>query len=330
MTLTQAAILTRRGIIIFGLIIILLISSKIGLGLYHQYQLSKIPPPQEVPELKFGLLPAITFPPAKVTSSNYSYSIDTTTGELPQAPSLLKVYFIPQSSLTLLAPDKARDLAHKLGFTNGPLSNTTDIYTFTDDNGGKLTLNVLNGNFKYIKNTATPSAENITQFKILKPQLIEDFKRFLSTKITVPQELLIGSSSLKVNNEANPTQAMVSLKPADFDSMPIITSSVNQGLVKASMVPAETFDDRFQSVEYTYWSIDTSSSSTYPVKSASQALSDLKSGQGYIAIAPPSPQVSITSVKLAYYQQDEYTPYLQPVFLFEGPSFAAIVPAITR
>ncbi len=330
MTLTQAATLTRRGIIVLGLLMFLSLFSKVGLDYYHQYQLSQIPIPEPTAEVKFGVLPNLIFPNSKVSSSNYSYSIDTTTGELPQVPIFMKVYFIPQSSLTLLAPEKARALAQKLGFPNGPTSSGSDEYTFTDDSNGKLNLNILNGNFKFKKNTASPSAETLTQFKLLKTQFIEDFKRYLSSKLELPQPLQIGEGNMVLNNEVNPTIADISLKITDFDGLPVVSSDINKGLVKATIVPAETFEDRFQSVEYTYWNIDSTTSSTYPIKSPTEALSDLKNGQGYISITSPSPQVSISSVKLAYYQSGEYSPYLQPVYLFEGPNFAAIVPAIKK
>lgn len=330
MTLTQAATITRRGIIIFALMIFLSIFSKFGLDLYRQYELSKIPPVIPTAESKFGILPNVIFPPSKISSSNFSYSIDTTTGELPQTPEFIKVYFIPQSSLTLLAPEKARELASKLGFENGPTTTATDEYSFSNENDDNLNLNVLNGNFKFKRKLASPSAEATTQFKILRPRLIEEFKRYLSSKLEIPQPLQIGEGFIEVNDEANPTQAIVSLKRSDFDGLPMVTASVNHGLVKTTMVPADTFEQRFQSVDYSYWSIDPTTYSTYPIITSLEAFDLLKNGQGFVSIIPSSSQISITSAKLAYYQSEEYSPYLQPVYLFEGPNFAAIIPAVKK
>src|SRR3989344_695400 len=86
MTLTQTANLTRRGIIIIIVLMIIAISGSIGYSIWNQYRISQIPPVMEQPEMKFGILPAINFPASNVTSSNYSYSLDTETGNLPQIP----------------------------------------------------------------------------------------------------------------------------------------------------------------------------------------------------------------------------------------------------
>jgi hypothetical protein len=138
MTLTQAAVLTRRSIIILGVLILLGISTKVGLDWYANYQLSKLPPIEEKAEMSFGGLPDPEFPSSKVSSSNFSYSIDTATGELPEFPRLVKVYFIPKATLSLLAPDRAKSVANKLGFNNGPQIVSTENYIFTDDNRDHL------------------------------------------------------------------------------------------------------------------------------------------------------------------------------------------------
>ena len=43
---------------------------------------------------------------------------------------------------------------------------------------------------------------------------------------------------------------------------------------------------------------------------------------------PRTSSASITKVYLAYYLSEEYSNYLLPVFVFEGPQFAGMVPAV--
>ena len=82
-------------------------------------------------------------------------------------------------------------------------------------------------------------------------------------------------------------------------------------------------------MEYTYWNPDVETFSTYPVKSPSQAFTDLKAGKGVMIIQPDNKNASITAVSLAYYEPDVYQKYLEPVYVFTGPNMVAYVPAIT-
>lgn len=237
----------------------------------------------------------------------------------PQPPRFIKVYFIPQAGLTLLAPDRARALAEKLGFNIGPQTETPDTYTFSNEANGKLTINILTGNFSYQKN-ATPSAE-ILPFPE-KNSLIQQFKTHLSTKIQLPREL--------ENGRNNVIEDIVTLWPEHIDNLPIVTADYNLGLIKGKAITLEDGSVDFDSVTFTFWPVDLTSYSTYELKTPTQALEDLKGGKAYIARQPSSPQVSLTSVTLAYYQSQTYTPYLQPVYIFEGSSFIALVPAIKQ
>lgn len=320
MTLTQAALITKRTILILGIVIFLILTSTVGSSLYYRYQISQIPKVEEKAEIKYGQLPKPNFPLPRVSSANYSYSVDTNTGELPQVPLFIKIYFIPQAGLTLLAPDRARNIAQGLGFSNGPQTEEQNKYIFSDDSGGKLKIDVLTANFSFQKQ-ATPSAQ-IQNNSLSKDSLATQFINFLSSKVQLPKELS--------QDRANVIGDIVTLWPQNIDDLPVVTANYSLGLTKGQFTVKEDGGVEFNSVDYVYWPVDTTSFSTYPLKTAQAALSDLKNGEGYISIEPKNPQVSITSVKLAYFQSETYSPYLQPVFIFEGPSFVALVPAINQ
>ena len=76
--------------------------------------------------------------------------------------------------------------------------------------------------------------------------------------------------------------------------------------------------------------IETSTFATYPTKTAETAFDDLKQGKGVVVVEPDKPKVSITSVYLGYYLAENYNPYLQPIFVFEGPNFVAYADAINE
>lgn len=345
MTLTQAATLTRRGIIATLIVMVLSIIGITGYNFWHQYQLAQIPPAEEQPEMKFGILPKLQFPPSKVSSSNFSYTLDTVTGGLPQTPKLLKVYFIPRVGISLLAPEKSKQLAVKLGFENGPQVLSQDKYKFTNQNNGELIIDITTGNFNFtrrnsISNTeqvSPPGNEKESQTDATasgkyqppdKEKLITDFKNYLASKDILREELATGRSDVSFGENAKDA-ITVSLWPTDFENFPIINATYNKSLVTAIIAPSEEEEEkRFLEVKYVFWVIDKTTFSTYPIKTAAEAFADLQAGKGFISIEPPKPQVSISSVYLAYFQSEEYSPYLQPVFVFEGPNFAAIVPAV--
>lgn len=81
-------------------------------------------------------------------------------------------------------------------------------------------------------------------------------------------------------------------------------------------------------MDYIFWPIDLNNFGTYPIKKVDEAFEELKNGEGFIAIEPLRGNVSISKIYLAYYLSEEYTNYLQPVYVFEGSGFASIVQAV--
>lgn len=333
MTLTQAAVWTKKiitgsAIFIAAALFILLIYN-----LYQQYQISKQPNPSDIPQNSFGALPAINFPTSNISSSNYSYSLDTETGQLPSAPKIMKVYFIPRTGVTLLAPDKSKALAQKLGFNNGPDTSSSTVYKYDDGNGGTLIMDLTTGNFHYSKNSLDIPDQNPNNKPLTLPDnntIVSNFKNYLSSADLLPAELNNGRTNVTYTNTNNTDsdQAIVSIWPDNIDKVPIVTANFVHGLVKATVSKYKPGQVSINQVDYIYWPVDKTTSSTYLLKTPDQAYADLRSGASFVAVQPPNPNVSITSVFLAYFEMPDYTPYLQPVYVFQGPNFAAVVPAV--
>lgn len=321
MTLTQVAIITRRGVIASAALIILSIITAIGYRVWYTYYVSTLPPTEEKADLKFGVLPKINLTQSKVSSSNYSYSIDTETGGLPQMPKIIKVYFIPRASIiSLLAPDQSQQMAQDFGFNAGREVVTPTSYQYFNQSGGSFTFDLITGNFHYQKITATPSA-TLNSSPGDQSKIATDFKEFLKSKGLLNSDLAAGRTKVTDN---------VSIWPSNFDNLQIITASPNLGLVRALTQNAVGGSEKYPRVDYTYWQIDNTTFGTYPLESVESAFAKLQSGGGFVMEESPSPKVSITKASLAYFESEEYTPYLQPVYLFEGPSFSALVPAIKQ
>lgn len=340
MTLTQAAILTKQIITISIVALILGITSFIGYRIWYAYYLAHLPPVEEKPDLKFGQLPQLDPSKTDISSSNFSYSLDTVTGGLPKIGTdpgfekFVKVYFIGQSVATLLSPDRSKNLAEKMNIATPPEVINETKHQFQD--GGKtLEVDLNNGNFSYT-NAATVSAKiNLDDDE----RLISGFKQMLSNLEVMKNDLSQARSRVTLfkisQNNLVPTQvrseaevARISLWPNSIDQKQIFSGDYNKSLISAVVLGNADKIDNYLSLNFTYYPIDTSTFATYPLKDPEVAFEDLKSGKGIVAIGPEKPQVSITSISLGYYLPQNYNPYLQPIFIFEGPNFVAFVNAI--
>lgn len=317
MTLTTVAILTKRLIFITVVLLILGSISLIGYNIWHARYLALLPAPVELPDTKFGILSSLDLPSSSVSPTNFSYSVDTVDGFLPKFKNIQKVFFSPKSYSTFLASEKAKKLAEKFNLQVEPEVLSETRHRFTLENKS-LTVELDSGNFIY-NNQASMSAQPLPSQEIL----TGDFRDFLSQLGTVEQ---LKSGPVKVNLQDG--KAQISIWPANIEDKQILTPLFTQSLITTTVIGSPKNIDNILSLKYKFFPIDSTTFATYPIKTTESALADLKSGKGKIVIAPAKPQVSITSAYLTYYQSENYTPYVQPIFVFEGPNFVAYVPAI--
>lgn len=321
MTLTQTALITKRAIFFLILLSAVGTSTFFGYKIWQARYLAGVPKPEEKPDIKFGLLPKPDFLKPLVSSANFSYSIDTQTGGLPNFPKLAKVYYIPKGVVTFASSDKAGFLAQKLGIINPPqvLSETTHQFK---DNTKTLTYQLDSGNFIFKKEATAASFTPLGDEK----ELTSDFRRLLSSLGLLNDDLRNSPSKAKLLKEAS--AAAVFIWPKDIDKFPIVSQNFTDSPVEATSSGNFQIPDNLLVFKYTFWPVDQKTYATYPLKTAAQALEDLRGAKGIVLVEPKSPKVSITSVYLAYLESENYTPYLLPVFVFEGPNFVAYVNAL--
>lgn len=331
MTLTQAAVFTKKFLLGLGIFLFLFILVWGGYSYYKAYIYKPPAAPEPQPDFKFGKLPFINLEPNPISSDNYTYSIDTETGNLPSDfPKLIKVYLIPQAVAGFLAPDRAKTVANSLNFLNGPNIVSPNVYEFTDELGGKMVINIDTGNFSYQHNIASPSAEIASQPLPNESALGNNFKNFLSSTGLLKPELTNGRTFVNYEN-GNPVtanQADVSIWQNDIEEYEIVTPQYNKSLINSLVLKAEKDADKFAAMNYTYWPIDKENFATYPLKPVKTAFEELQQGRGYVSREPDDFNVSISNVKLAYLLTEKYSPYLQPVFVFSGIDFVGYVPAV--
>lgn len=331
MTLTQAAVFTKKGII--GSFIFVL-SAIICLIAYQLIYTNLLLPHQKIailPNRKFGVLPRPQFINSTVSSSSLSYSIDTTTGSLPQGlPAIMNVYYVPQLGTTLLAPDNISKLANSLGFNTGPNVVNTTQYIFTDANGGQITIDLNSANFTFTR----PVDPGASYDPILptSDQIVSNFTGFLSGKNLMKDDLQGGRSNVLFNHTSyrDSDTAIVSIWPKDLNGFKVVTPQFTQSNIRATVTRATDDNSRYIQMEYTYWQPDQTTFGTYAIKPISQAFQELQNGKGTIVENPGGSSASITDAYLAYYEPDTYSAYIEPIYVFEGTNFAAYVPAITE
>lgn len=335
MTLTEASAFTKKFLIVSAITLFVVLTAWGAWHYYYNYiYLPNLPPKVEKPTLAFGPLPKIAFPESTVTSSNFSYSLDTETGALPEnTPKLFKVYSVAQLATDLLALDRAKNLAGSLSFNRTPQAISATQYKFIDDkNGGELIVDLDNGNFKFKRNVASMSGEqNETVQDFIDESLqAQTFKGFLSSKNLLKDQLKNGRSIISYNNQIKKDSTLftINLWQENIEDYPIVTPKFTEGLIRAVGTQIRNTDKKYILLDYTFWPIDLQNFATYPIIPANEAFDILKNGEGYVAIEPKTSSASITKVYLAYYLAEGYSNYLQPVYVFEGKEFAAMVPAL--
>lgn len=335
MTLTETAVFTKKTLVFGAIFSVVLIFAWAGYQYwYNQVYLPNRPVVEEIPEERFGPLPALFIKENAADSKIFNYRLDTSTGALPdKIPKLFKVYSVAQLATDLLALDRAKSLASLIGFSRGSQAVSATQYKFLDQNGGDLTINLDTGNFKMSRPVATGSADIIEERESFQnsEKIAADFKNYLSNKNLLKDDLKDGK--LKVlydRSKGDPDKALINLWQKDVDKIPMVTPTYDNALVRGMVTNFSDEPRRYIYLEYTYWPIDLTNSSTYPIKSPDEAFSRLQEGKALVprTIAKAGSFVSITSVYLAYFLSENYSPYLQPVYVFEGPEFIGYVQAV--
>lgn len=328
MTLTETAVFTKKALV-FAVFIFIFLLLCWGAYAYYIKFIYKPPVIEEIPNLNFGVLPRPNLPKTITDSSSFTYTLDTATGSVPtDTPKVFKVYSIAQLATDLLALDRAKDLSVNLGFNRTPQMLNSTEYRFLSDKGGDLTINLDTGNFRYERPLATDSANLDNRESFLKEaRLSQQFKSYLSQKSLLKKELEDGKTKVEYN--INKFSAKISLWQEDIDKTPIVTGTFSEGLIKAIVSQQSEEAKKYILLDYIFWPIDLENFATYPLKKADEALKNLESGNGTVITSPKSSAVSVTKIYLAYLLTKDYTPYLEPVFVFEGTDFVAYVPAVT-
>lgn len=295
------------------------------------------PPPP--PQASFGKLTAIPFP--LQVKENLTYSLDTLTGFLPNFSDRAKVYKIIPDPPMLLGLDKTREKVSEIGFKSNGTQIAEDVYQWIDQSKSlqrTITMNIYSSDFTLSSPyRITQSFENFSESDD-KNLAVETAKSFLSKMSLFPQDIdenkikttlySIEKSTLIPTSKISNTKIIkVDFFQKDLDGLPIYyekgASTINF-LIGKQEKELKVADARF------FHKNISQTASTYAIKTASQAFSELKKGKAYIANKPDNTvEFTIKKVFLAYYIGEDQQDFLMPIVVFEGnKDFLAYVSAI--
>lgn len=333
-TKKETQIILKWGGIAIGIIFLFFVGIKF---LTFVKDLFTPPPP---PETAFGKLPAIPFP--NQIKENIAYSLDTLTGFLPNFSDRATVYKIISDPPTLLGLNKTLEKVSEIGFKSNGTQIAEDTYQWIDQTASlqrKITMNIFSSDFSlsspYLitpslekfsgtdeKNRATDVAKSFLAKMSLFPEDIDENKT-KTTLYTIEDAILIPATKI-----SNTKIIGVDFFQKDLNNFPIyydrgISSTID------FLIGKENSELKVVSARFFHKKIS-KTASTYAIKTAQAAYSELQKGKAYIAYKPANTvEFKIKKVFLGYYMGEDQQEFLMPIVVLEGSNdFVAYVSAV--
>ncbi|MDO8582942.1 MAG: hypothetical protein Q7R51_00240 [bacterium] len=295
--------------------------------------------PPSPPQAAFGKLPEISFP--NQSKENIKYSLDTLSGFLPSFPDRTKVYKITTNPPTLGALSRTREKVSQTGFTSNETRISQDVYQWPDPTSvlqRKITMNILSSDFTLSSLYLT--SQSLQKFTNLDEQnnaieLATSFLKRMSlfasdidpekTKITLYS--VEKGTLVPISKISNTTIVKVNFFQKSLDGLPIYYEKSPESTISL-IIGKENNGLKVVGARYFHKNIS-DISSTYAIKSTSQAFDELRQGKGYIASKPQNAaEIIIKKASLGYYIGENQDNFLMPIIIFEGDDFLGYVSAV--
>ncbi|HNV44847.1 hypothetical protein KBB59_02110 [Candidatus Woesebacteria bacterium] len=344
-TLSNINYFSRVGLKFVVIALVFLMVGRVVWNVFTDYWARTHPAPPPPPTVGFGVLPQLNFPLQEDETKPKEYILEMA-GTLTDPVDQMKVYFMPKPAVSLLTDEKVKEIAAKYGFIFAPEIISGDLYRFTKTQplDTSLEINATYLNFSISSNYLAKPELLITDNTKRLPEefeAVERVKNFLIEGGLMPKDVATSSGviSYKKSLGGELTPAL-SLSDADFvtvdlnrvpidDYYPIYTPAGEKGVISAVISGAFTGSNSIVEVDYYYHEVDYSTFETYPLRGVKSAWKMVQAGEGYIASGQNLERAVIRSVELAYFDDFEYQPFLQPIYVFKGDdNFLAYVSAI--
>ncbi len=311
-------------------------------------------PPQAIPpDMRYGELMSTL--PLQTSKPSYVYQINTTTGTLPTFPDRIRVYKTVQPEPDLLALQKTRDIVSQEGLQynlNQEVQLSPNEYRWTNAAGGTITYNTLYKNFSFTSGIGfedqnhrfEPEDRIISETLSFLQRLgsntagidqknfdVEYFRSDGTNLIPEPditKSYLAKLNLYHINVKVDPfTYRRTADESVIIESLPIYYQNSEESnqtfILKAGSARSQVIQGT-----YSYFPVNTTDYSTYPLKTSQQAFEDLQNGNAYILGTNTEGTVDITEVQLGYFIPQIPAQYVMPIYVFSGKNFTAYVDAI--
>lgn len=282
------------------------------------------------------------------SSANMKFNFDTIEGKPITATLSAQIFVLPPSTTKFGFREKIQLMAKTLGIDTdaNPYSLTDKDAVFKDDNQ-QLHIDISTFNFDYqydlqknpdlFTNTKIPDEQAIidkaTDFLRSVDRYPDDFAR--SKPSIIYYTYNPNTTQLTISNSPQPDSNMaeVDFFRPDIDAVPAALSTVTSKFPNSQNYVAMVFTDTDSKVvkaQVKYYPSSADQVGIYPLKTGDVAYKELQEGKGLVVNGQPNqPNITIKKMFLAYYDPDEYQPYLQPVYVFVGDNdFVGYVPAV--
>lgn len=317
-------------------VIIFLILLNIGKSFKEHFY----PTPPPAPTVSFGKLPSTDFPSSNFTN-DYSYSLNTLTGQLPNFPPQLAVYKIIVPSPNILASQNTKEKVSKIGFLGEPIPLSDSIYRWFDSKPPVRTIdvNIFSLNFNLFSNYKFDQIILSGNKLPSENDAIDTANKFLSSLFSLPPDLDINKTKTALFSIVNgKLVSATSLSSAQVVRVDYFQGKINNLAINYPNPPFSVMNvfvggGKFepQVVEANFFHQNISQVlATYPLKTSSEAFSELKKGGAYIASSYGNEKnIVIKEVSLGYFLGNKPQNYLMPIFVFKADNgFFAYISAV--
>lgn len=348
-TLTDTAYVARRGIQ-YGTIGVVasLVLWFVGTGAINYYRAitpPKLPPPTE----DFGKLTQVIFPKS-VVEGEVEYELQTPTGGFGRFPDRMTIFSAPSRQAGFLDPDRAVDLATRLGFSSQPAQPSETRYRWTqaDPLPSTLEVDIVSLRFELKKQWQADPSLVINKRFVSTEQIVQDAQNYLRGARLMPED--VGGNELVTFWRAQGSRLIeaISLSEADFVRVDFprkpyqiigtdkkvqaeynfYTPYPGEGVITVVVSGSTDRVKQVVDVDYDYIPVNYDQKGIYPIKPAEQAWEELKSGKGYISSLKGN-KVVARRVSLGYYDSLGNQEYTMPIYIFTGDNeLVAYVSAI--
>ncbi len=331
----EGRVLLKVGGLLLGVFILIYLVFKGGTIVQGIFFPKPPPPPLEA----LGKLPKIQFPQS-TSSVIPTYNINTVNGQLPVLADRVNVYKLKTPEPNLLALQTAKNSLDSSEFVLNQVKKTSTLYQWTHSKtGATIDYDIVTKNFTISSGFLTNPSLSSQGLMPGEDQIKRDTFSFLDrmgattdnfdqdkTKVEyleVRNGLLVAAQNL-----GSARYARITLVQKLVDEIPIINDSPTESITSFVVSYPQ---QNFAVLEGTFYNfeIDMEAKSDYAIKTAAQALEDLKAGNAYVLNPGNLQNVDITDVQIRYFLNKQSGKFLLPVIVFSGVNnFTAYVDAI--